>query len=115
MTEQIIKTIAFRDLPNDKLKEKVVRTFRSWCNDVYGILIPMKTVAEIFDQQNTLIQYYINGDGKKLFRIDDTDERLAKYLGESFAIAAENDEHIMDRVLLNMIYRNDGDERLKVR
>jgi hypothetical protein len=113
MNERVIKTIAFRDLP-DQLKEKVVRTFRSWMNDVYKILAFKKDIAQMFDQLNCAIEFYVNAEGQKLFRVDDSDERMAKFLSDQFIIASKYDDKIMDKIITNMIKRNDGDQRLKI-
>lgn len=110
----ILYTIPYNSLPTDKTKQKVVVTFRGWVNDVYKIILKNQAIHEMFEQINPAIEYYKDDLGRSLFRIDDSDERLAKFLGEQFAIAAKFDPNIMDKVLVNMMKRNDGDERLKV-
>lgn len=111
----ILYTIPYNSLPNDKIKEKVVVTFRSWLNNVYQIILENQVIHEIFEQLNLTIEFYKSDDGRKLFRIDDSDARLAEYLGERFAMAAKFDSEIMNKILVNMIKRNEDDERLKVR
>lgn len=97
------------------MKEKVVLTFREWMKDVYKIeMVLPKQIGEMFTQLNTPIEFYRNAEGKGLFRVEDSDERLAKFLGDQFAAAAKYDPGITDKIILNMIKRNDGDERLKI-
>lgn len=108
------KIYKYLDLP-DRVQIKVVRTMRSWLNEVYKILTVERNVAEMLQQINPSVEFYIHQDGRKLFRIDDSDERLAKYMGDQFAAAARHDKRIMDKILINMIKRNDGDERLIIR
>jgi hypothetical protein len=113
MAEIILHTIPYQQLP-EKVKEKVIVTFRGWVNNVYKVLLRNKQIGEMFDQLNITIEFYKDSKGRKLFRIDDSDERMAKFLGDQFAIAAKWDPNIMDKVLLNMIKRNDDEPRLKV-
>lgn len=110
----ILHTIPYNSLPADKIKQKVVVTFRGWLNDVYKIILKNQAIHEMFEQLNPSIEFYKDDQGRKLFRIDDSDERMARFLGDQFAIAAKWDPNIMDKVLTNMIKRNDGDDRLKV-
>lgn len=115
--ERIIKILPFRELP-EKLKEKVVNTFRSWLNEVYRIMLFKKQIAEMFDQLNVPVEFYVRISAdktEKLFRIDDGDERLAKFLADQFAIVARYDPDVGHKILMNMIKRNEGDERLKIK
>lgn len=117
--ERLIKIVPFNELA-DPVKEKVVSTFRSWLNDVYKILVTKAQVGQMFHELNTLVEFFVLTEGvngsavhKKLFRVDDTDERLSKFLGEQFATAAIGDPEIADKILINMIKRNEGNQRLK--
>jgi hypothetical protein len=118
-TERIVKIVPYREL-NEKVREKVVSTFRSWLNEVYKILVFKKQIHEMFDQLNTLVEFYVEQEHgtkteRKLFRIDDTDERIAKFLAEQFHIASVNDPGIKDKILLSMVKRNEGNERLIIK
>lgn len=112
--ERKSRTIPFNQLP-EKVQEKVVITFRGWLNNVYRIIVTNKGIARMFYELNTPIEFYVDENGRKLFRVDDSGEKMAKFLGDQFAIAAKYDPMIMDKILINMMKRNDGDERLKVK
>lgn len=112
MSDRVVKVLAFRELPNDKIKGKVIQTFSAWLLDVYNIKVMDSDISDMFNMIDPLIEFYIS-EGKQLFRIDDSDERLAKFLGDQFAHAAKYDPSINDKIIINMIKRNDGDERLK--
>jgi len=117
--ERIVKIVPFNELA-DPVKEKVVSTFRSWLNDVYKILVTKAQIGQMFHELNTLVEFFVLTEGvngsavhKRLFRVDDTDQRLAKFLAEQFAISSIGDPQIQDKILMNMIKRNEGDARLK--
>lgn len=120
-TERTVKIVPFNEL-SDAVKEKVVATFRSWLNDVYKILVTKGQIGQMFNELNTLVEFFVLTEGingaathRKLFRVDDTDEKLSKFLAEQFAVASIGDPQIQDKILMNMIKRNDGSARLKIK
>jgi len=120
-TERTVLISPYNNL-SDQVKAKVVDTFRGWLNEVYKILVFKKQIHEMFEVLNCLVEFYVvtdHPDGvpreRKLFRIDDSDERLAKFLADQFAIASKSDPQIMDKILVNMIKRNEGDDRLRIK
>lgn len=115
--ERIVKTVPFNDLA-EPVQEKVCITFRGWLMEVYKIFVTKKQIGEMFYELNTLIEFFVlteNGETKKLFRVDDSDERLARFLAHQFAIISAYDQGVKDKILMSMIKRNDGAARLKFR
>ena len=114
MPEVILHQIHFNELP-DQVKEKVVVTFRGWLFDVYKIIVMKRQIGQMFNELNTIIEFYKDDQGRKLFRVDDSGEQMGRFLGDQFARASKWDPNIMDKILINMMKRNDGEERLKIK
>lgn len=112
--ERVVVSKYFNDLP-DQVKTKVVSTLADLINDTYGFKPSKKQLGEVLYELKSVIDFVITPEGKKIFRLrKDSEDELAKYLGDAFAKTAKHDPNIMERVILSMVKRNEDSERLKI-
>lgn len=107
------RSVPFRNLP-EKVKENVIVYLRHCMFEVYSVRAFNQHYANLLNELNPMVIFFVDEEGKK-FKIDDSDERLGRALGEALAAAAKHDDRIFDNVIIKMVERNDGAERLKMK
>ena len=108
------KQIKFNNLES-KRKEHVVKFMQEAIEKKLCAHTMAREVHAMLDQVNPFITFMKLSDGKKTFTIDDSDERLSKFLVESYIHQLKKDPELDMKILKSTAERVDGTPRMKVK
>ncbi|HMU68456.1 MAG TPA: hypothetical protein PKC38_00535 [Chitinophagales bacterium] len=109
-----VKRIPFLDL-DTPVKEHVVKFMQTCIEQVLAAHTMPGQIATMLDQVNPIVIFKKDDEGRKTMTIDESDERISKFLFASYAAQAKNDPEIMQRIIVEMTRRTQGDERLRIK
>lgn len=109
------KQIHFSDL-DTKVKEHVVKFLQSAIEEVLGAHTKAKEVFAMLDQIDPFVMFMKWSNGDKTFTIDESDERLSKFLADSYKHQLEimGEPDLLKKILKSAAERVDGTPRMKI-
>ncbi len=109
-----IKTVLFNDL-DTRVKEHVCKFMQDCIEQALGAFTLPKQVTGMLDQVNPKILFILHPDGRKEMQIDESDERISKFLFESYQAQAAKDPDLIAKIIRESTMRVDGTDRMRIK